>query len=157
MEAAGQSDEHRISLDFLKTPAFDETAQENRRIFADALERMAGGDGEAFWSIFDPAVEFHESSCLPYGGVYKGLDEARRGYMLMCSAYSNMASHQEALLASNDLVILYQTVTFTVAANGRQGTFTAAELFRFRNSRIVEWRAFYSDPCLVARALAGED
>ena len=138
-------------------PPIDATAQENRRIFAEALNRMAGGDADAFWNIFDPEVVFHEASCLPYGGAYRGIEETKRGYMAMCASYSEMASQQEALLASRDMVILYQTITFTVAANGRKGTLPVAEMFRFRNGRIVEWRALYSDPCLVARALAGED
>lgn len=72
MEAAGQSDDHRIALEFLDYPAFDETARKNRRIFADALHRMSAGDADAFWAMFDPDVVFHEASCLPYGGAYRG-------------------------------------------------------------------------------------
>lgn len=157
MEAAGQSDDHRIALDFLNRTPFDETAQANRRIFADALERMAGGDAEAFWDIFDPDVVFHEATCLPYGGAYRGIEETRRGYMAMCAAHSQMSSQQEALLASGDLVILYQTITFTVAANGRKGTLPVAEMFRFQGGKVIEWRALYSDPCYVAGLLAGRD
>ena len=60
------------------------------------------------------------------------------------------------VLTAGEYCILYQTITFTVAANGNTGTLPVAEMFRFRDGRIVEWRANYFDACMVAKAIAGE-
>ena len=51
------------------------------------------------------------------------------------------ASEFHEVLTAGDYCILYQTIAFTVAANGNQGGFPVAEMCRFRNGRIVEWRA----------------
>ena len=55
-----------------------------------------------------------------------------------------------------DYCILYQTIAFTVAANGNQGGFPVAEMFRFKDGKIVEWRANYFDACLMAKLIKGE-
>ena len=98
-------------------PAFDETARNNRRLLTDALDRLLEGDTNSFWEIFDPDVTFHEASCLPYGGVHPGIEATKQAYADLCGHFSRMHAVFEAVLASRDIVILYQTITFEVAAN----------------------------------------
>ncbi|MCB2072846.1 MAG: nuclear transport factor 2 family protein [Novosphingobium sp.] len=144
-----------MDLQYRNFPAFDETAQANRKVLTDALDKLAEGDADAFWDIFDPEVTFYEASCLPYGGAHEGLEATKQGYAFLCEHFSNMRAEFEAVLASRDIVILYQTITFEVAANGNTGTLPVAELFRFRGGKVVEWRAHYFDACMVANALKG--
>jgi limonene-1,2-epoxide hydrolase len=59
----------------------------------------------------------------------------------------------EGVLASRDMVILYEIISFTAKATGESGTLPVCELFRFRDGKVVEWRAFYFDACQVAKAL----
>ena len=144
-------------LEYRDFPAMDTTAERNRQVLTAALDRLLKGDDESFWKIFDPEVTFYEASCLPYGGAHKGLDETKRAYADMCSHFSAMHSLLEAVMASRDIVILYQTITFEAAATGKTGTLPVAELFRFRDGKVIEWRAHYFDACLVADALRGSD
>lgn len=153
MDAPNPTDTQSIALDYQKYPAFDETAQANREAIADALGAMSAGDADAFWSLFDPDATFYEASCLPYGGAHKGLDAIQRAFGELASSFSKMHSEFEALLASRDIVILYQHIDFVGARTGRAGAFPVAELFRFRDGKIVEWRAHYFDACAMAEVL----
>lgn len=153
MDAPNPTDTQSIVLDYRDFPAFDETAEANRKLLTDALDNMAAGDADAFWSIFDPDVTFYEASCLPYGGAHKGLEATQRGFGQLCEQFSKMHSEFEAVLASRDIVILYQTIEFEAAKTGKTGALPVAELFRFRDGKVIEWRAHYFDACLVAEAL----
>jgi len=62
---------------------------------------------------------------------------------------------RERFLAAEDIVILYQTISFRVRENGNTGSLPVAEMFRFRDGKVIEWRALYFDACMVARAING--
>lgn len=152
---SGQTDNFPITVRYRDLPVSDPVAERNRRSLVDGLARLLAGDVEAFWSIYDPDVVFHEASCLPYGGTHRGLAAARAAHGQVEKVFESLHSVFEAVLASEDIVILYQTITFRVRANGNTGTLPVSELFRFRDGRIVEWRALYFDACMVAKAIAG--
>lgn len=154
MEAPNPTDTQSVVLDYKSHPAFDETAQANRQAIADALDAMAAGDADPFWALFDPNATFHEASCLPYGGAHKGLEAVQQAFGKLAASFSKMHSRFEALLASRDIVILYQHIDFEAAATGKTGGFPVAELFRFKDGRIIEWRAHYFDACAMAEALS---
>lgn len=152
-DAPNPADTQSIRLDYRDYPAFDETARANRQAIADALEAMAAGDADAFWALFDPDATFYEASCLPYGGAHQGLEAVQEAFGKLAASFSKMHSEFEALLASRDIVILYQHIDFEAADTGKTGAFPVAELFRFKNGTIVEWRAHYFDACQMAEAL----
>lgn len=153
MDAPNPTDTQSVILDYLNFDAFDETAQANRKALSDALEAMAAGDADALWALFDPDVTFYEASCLPYGGAHRGLEATQKAFGKLAASFSRMNSEFEALLASRDIVILYQHIEFEAATTGRTGGFPVAELFRFRDGKVIEWRAHYFDACQMADAL----
>ena len=142
-------------LDFRTAPGFDETAERNRAALVGALEQIEAGNFAAFWDIFDPDVTFHEASCLPYGGAHRGLAATQRAYAELSATFSEMRSVMEAVLASRDLCVLYQTITFRTAEAGVAASFPVCEVFRFRSGKVIEWRACYFDACLMAKAIDG--
>jgi uncharacterized protein len=147
--------EQNMVLDYVNDPAFDATAESNRQAIVDALAKVQAGDFDALWRLYDPEVSFHEASCLPYGGSHHGIDAVKDAYGRLCECYSAMHCIMEAILASRDIVIAYQTITFTAKETGKSGTLQVCELFRFRDGKVIEWRAHYFDACLVAKALNG--
>ncbi|MCB2076649.1 MAG: nuclear transport factor 2 family protein [Novosphingobium sp.] len=155
MEPGGNEPEAAMVPEFRDHPAYDETAQANRKILTDALDALLEGREDAFWAIFDPEVTFHEASCLPYGGAHVGLEATKKAYAFLCEHFSKMRSVMEAVLASRDVVMIYQTITFEAADTGKSGTLPVAELFRLRDGKVIEWRAHYFDACMVAEALRG--
>jgi ketosteroid isomerase-like protein len=147
------ADAGEMDLQYRERPRDRATAERNREALLAAFDALKSGDDARFWGLFDPAVSFHEAACLPYGGTHEGLEATQRAFARMAATFSKMHSVFEQVLAEGDLVILYQTITFEVAANAQAGSIPVAELFRFREGRIIEWRALYFDADLVARAI----
>ena len=153
MDAPNPTDTQSLVLGYKGHPAYDATAEANRQAIVDAMDAMAGGDADSFWSLFDPDVTFFEASCLPYGGAHRGLAATQQAFAKLAASFAKMHSEFEAVLASRDIVILYQHIDFEAAGTGKTGAFPVAELFRFRDGRIIEWRAHYFDACAMAEAL----
>ncbi len=154
MDSAGQADQQLV-LAYRDKPGFDETAAHNRQLLTGALDQIEAGNFEAFWDIYDPDVTFYEASCVPYGGTHRGLEATKAAYAHMASTFSEMKAVMEAVLASRDLCILYQTITFRTKEAGVAASFPVCEVFRFRDGKVIEWRACYFDACLMAKAING--
>jgi limonene-1,2-epoxide hydrolase len=147
--------DQQMNFAFRDSPEADAIAQANRKTLVDALTSLLAGDEAAFWAIYDPAVTFYEAPCLPYGGEHKGLEATKAAFAEMCATFADMHTVFEAVLTDQDLVILYQTITFKVAANGNTGSLPVSEVFRFKGGKVVEWRACYFDSSMVAKAITG--
>ena len=152
---AEQGSDQSMTLQYREAPRDPGIAERNKALLLDALDAVAAGDFAPFWAMFHPDVVFHEAPCLPYGGMHKGLEATKKAYQHMADTYSGMHSVFEDVLVGGDLAILYQTITFRVKANGNTGTLPVAELFRFRDGKVVEWRALYFDSNMVAKAITG--
>ena len=135
--------------------AADDTAgaARNRKAVMDALDSVLAGDFEPFFALFDDNVTFFEAPCLPYGGEFKGKENAIAAYMRLSSHYAKMRTVVENVLAAGDHVIIYQTINFTVKANGNTGSLPVCEMLRFQNGKAVEWRALYFDANMVMKKL----
>jgi hypothetical protein len=153
MELFTEGSDLSVALSYRNAPEDRETAESNRRIIMDVLDRLVAGHGDAFWEIFSPDVVFHEAACLPYGGAHRGLEATRKAFDVLCNTFSDNKVVFEQVLAAGDIVIAYQTISFRVQKNGNAGAIPVAELFRFRDSKVVEWRACYFDSNLVAAAI----
>ena len=149
----GEETVNEMILRYREAPEDEATAARNRRILMEALDALVAGDADAFWSIFDADVVFYEAPCLPYGGAHEGLEATQQAFTRMGQAYSHMRAEMEAVLAARDIAILYQTITFKVRANGETGSLPVCEMYRFRDGKVVEWRALYFDSNMVAQAL----
>ena len=145
----------QMILKFLDTPRDEKITEGNRDRVINGLKKLLAGDPDTWWSMYDPDVVFHEAACLPYGGAHKGLPAVKAAFDRLSATYSNIHAVFEEILAAGDIVIAYQTIKATVKANGNKIEWTVAELFRFRNGKVVEWRAHYFDADLVARAIKG--
>jgi ketosteroid isomerase-like protein len=133
----------------------EEKTERNRKILMTAFDALAAGDVEGFWSIYDPDVVFHEPSSLPYGGAHKGLKATQQAVSRMSGAYAQMRTTFEEIVFARDIALAYQTITYRMKGNGNTGTMPVAELYRFREGKVIEWRALYADPALLAAAIAG--
>ena len=130
-------------------------ADHNRETLLRALDKLAAGDTESYWSIFDPDVVFHEAPCLPYGGAHHGLVATQEAVNRMAGVYAKLRTEFEAVLAAGDIAMVYQTVTYRMKGSGETGSMPVSELYRFRAGKVIEWRALYFDASIIARAVAG--
>ncbi len=105
--------------------------------------------------MYDDEAVFHEAACLPYGGAHRGIEAVKAGYGQIHVVFDRIDALFEQLLVAGDIAIAYQQIDFRVRDNGRTGSFPVAELFRFRDGKVIEWRALYFDADMVARAIRG--
>ena len=92
----------RLVLPPALTAQFSDTELQNRQAVIAALKSIQAGDAEPFWALFDPDVEFHEAACLPYGGVHKGVETARRAHASIRD-YFELSPILKQVLAGGDL------------------------------------------------------
>ena len=62
----------------------------------------------------------------------------------MLATWSPLVVQIQELTAGGDLVIAYLLMTATGKRTGTTFSFPVAEMFRFRDGRVVEWRPIYS-------------
>jgi ketosteroid isomerase-like protein len=130
------------------------TVERNRSTLLGALDKLVAGDVEGFWSIYSPDVVFHEAPCLPYGGAHHGLAATKEAVDRMSRVYAKLRTDFEQVLFGGDIALVYQTVTYQMKGTGETGSMPVAELYRFRDGKVIEWRAMYFDASIMARAAA---
>jgi ketosteroid isomerase-like protein len=122
-----------------------ETAARNRQALEHAYRVMLSGDMSALFALLAPDVQFHEAPSLPYGVSLTGSEAAKQGVAGMFSAWSELHIEIEELVAGGDLVIAYIQMRAVSRASGEVYEGPVAEVFRFRDGKIVEWRPIYWD------------
>jgi uncharacterized protein len=129
----------------VKDDGFNENAKKNRQALFDAYRAMIDGKSNALFDLLDDNVAFHEAPSLPYGGTLYGRSGAQSGVAGMFGAWSYLRVEIEEFLAAGDLVIAYMHLTNTSRATGKIYVGPVAEVFRFQNGKITEWRPIYWD------------
>jgi len=144
---------YAIHLNYRDAAPSGEDAEGNRAKVMDAIGRLAAGEEEPFWAMFDTDVMFHEAECLPYGGTHVGLEATRHAHDTIYEYFDKIHIELDQILAAGDLVIAYAQMSYGVRKNGLSGKFPLAEVFRFKGGKVIEWRLHDFDASSVAKAL----
>lgn len=134
----------------------DDGARANAQLLIDAYKAMENGDEGALLQLLTDDCTFIEASSLPYGGIRKGPQGAMEGVGGMFEAWEHLTVTIEQMLAGGDLVIAYMHLVGTARATGKIYEGPTAELFRFKDGKVVEWRPIYWDTHAV-RVACGVD
>ena len=121
------------------------TTLKNREIIEKAYLKTLNGHDTALWDILHPDVEFYEADSLPYGGHVTGVKAASAAVQRMLDAWSELRVEIFDYMASGDIIIAYLRMTATSRATGKIYEGMTAELFRFNDSKVIEWRVIYWD------------
>lgn len=123
----------------------DEGAARNRAVIREMFARMAAGDLTAMVGMLAPDVRFVQAPGLPYAVDVTGIEAAMGGLGAMIKAWARLDACAVDVLASGDTVIALVDMTGTSSTSGRRYSGPVAELFRFEDGLIVEWRPIYWD------------
>lgn len=129
----------------------NQQAKVNRQLLLDAYKAQLTGDTESLFRLLADDVTFIEADSLPYGGTFHGPAGAQQGVGGMFTAWSHLRVEIEDILASGDLVIVYLQMTATSRETGEVYDGPTAELFRFKDGKITEWRPIYWDTHAVRK------
>ena len=157
MDAPNPQSTYELKLDLGPQSGLTDTAKRNRDALIQAYKDQLAGDWGGWWRIFDKDVVFREAASLPYGCTIKGLEETKTGLAGMFGAWTHLNVVIEEFAAAGDLVIAYIQMTATSRKTGKVYDRPVAEIFRFRNGKVVEWHPIYWDTHEVRKVCAVDD
>ena len=155
MSLFGEESDFQLVLQYRDAPGGDQIAAKNRQTLLVAFEALLQEKGEEFWKILDRDIVFHEPGCLPWGGVYRGVEATIKAHANNHVVFDRVRAVFESVSAAEDIAMVYQTITFRVRANGNICTMPMAEMFRFRDGKVIEWRELFFDPWALTQAITG--
>ncbi|TAL01629.1 MAG: nuclear transport factor 2 family protein [Rhodospirillaceae bacterium] len=129
------------------------TAEENTKIVKKAAAALLSGDFEGFFADFAEDVEIHEPASLPYGGIYKGLAEAKRCTLAVFSSFENASVQVVEHIASNDSVILHAILSGVGRKTGKPFSVPVMEKYQFENGKIKMLQPFYFDTAYLREVI----
>lgn len=119
--------------------------EQNRQKTIEAYRRAFEGDWDGFCADFDENIQLFEADSLPYGGVYRGVEGAKRLFRSAMGAWDDFGFSVEQIAAAGDLVFIYVHMTGRGKKTGKSFSYPLTELWRFRDGKVVEFRPFYWD------------
>jgi ketosteroid isomerase-like protein len=120
---------------------------EGVQIVQDLYAAFAHRDFPRIFSLLSPDVEITQSTELPWGGRYRGHDEAKQ-------FFAKLGAHIKSTLALERFVSSGDSVTATgwtegkVLANGARFHVAIAHLWRIQNGRIVQAQFLIDHPAM---------
>jgi uncharacterized protein len=124
-----------------------ETSRDIVKRFYDFL---CAGDFEGILSCFHLDIEIHEPECLPYGGVYKGMEGAMKLFSEAPKLLDVGVFKVDALIADGNLVAgMLQT-----AIVGTGEPLAVAEVSTVKDGKIIKVRVFQWDPTIAINCTA---
>jgi ketosteroid isomerase-like protein len=124
--------------------------QQNQQLLASIYESARVGDWAALLARFDPGVVLHESTALPVGGTYRGIDAVGEVLGTLSMVLDGSSLEVEYVCADEHHAVASLRVRF---ADGR-GETRLSEHITIRDGLAVEIRPFYWDTDAINAAIA---
>ncbi|MFN2617253.1 MAG: nuclear transport factor 2 family protein [Thermoleophilaceae bacterium] len=124
-----------------------------------AWDRMApdGARGEVpedAYPVFDPGVTYVEDPSWPGSGSFRGWDSIRARFREYLDIFGPVTGALQETLDAGDRVVLIFRASGQSAGGGVPFEQEWAYVWRFRDGRVVEWRAYVDkDEALAAAGL----
>lgn len=121
-----------------------------RDIVTRFYEHMAAGNFTEVLASFHDEAEIHEPECLPYGGVYRGIEGVKQLFSRAAQYIDTRVFSVEVVCAQGERAV---TVLHT-ATRGQRVPVTVAEQVELRDGKLWRVRVFLFDPTVVIQAAA---
>jgi ketosteroid isomerase-like protein len=117
----------------------------NRALISNIYSATARGDVQPLFDAMAPDFTAYENASLPWGGVYKGVEENGRLVEQLAKYldFSQLRMHHFAV--DCDLVIAYGSVVWRGEDGDQSLTVPLAECYVIRNGKIVSIHPFFWD------------
>lgn len=122
----------------------------SRQIVTTFYACIAAGNFDGVLACLHEDVEIHEPACLPYGGMYRGIEGAKR-------LFSEAPKHLDISIFSIDAIVADGDRVVGMLRTAIVGTgepLAVAEESIVRDGKIIRVRVFQFDPTLVISAAA---
>ncbi|HJQ30665.1 MAG TPA: nuclear transport factor 2 family protein [Pyrinomonadaceae bacterium] len=126
---------------------------DNVELIRRGYEAYARRDFAAVFALLHPEVEIYQTDSLPWGGTYRGHEQAREFFRRL-SEQTEGGPEPAEFLAAGDDVVATGRLRGRVRANGRPFDLAIAHLWTVREGKIVRFAAYIDTPAMLA-ALGG--
>jgi uncharacterized protein len=115
---------------------------ENVELARKVLDALGKRDPSRLIALSDPEVEWHSFFALAEGGVYRGHDGAQRFMSDLDDAWEIGSAEVDDGLGAGDVVVLVGRIHYRGKGSGVEGTSPAGWMFKFRDGKLLCFRAF---------------
>lgn len=129
---------------------------ENIKIVSAVYEAFGAGDLEGVVKNYAPDCITRDAVSLPYGGVYRGPQEALGKVQKMVQVWKDIDVKLDAKTAGDGYVICYGSWTATGVKTGLRVTIPLLEVWKLEGGKIVFVEPVYADTFLANKALGHE-
>ncbi len=112
-----------------------------------------GGDFSVIAQTLDPDCVLHQPASLPYGGEWRGPAGFKAWMKAFGAQWSSLEVRDPRFYLSGDVVVSHSHVHAVARATGQAIDWPLLQLFRVRDSRILELRPFHWDTAAMLPAL----
>lgn len=133
--------------------AVDDVALENRARLVRLYREIEAGNMAALADILDDDVRFWQAAGLPYTIEAVGKAETLAGLMATFASWEDTHVVIDEIAVAGDIAIAYLRFEGVGKGTGRRYSGRAAEVFRFRDGKVIELRPIYWDTHAARAAL----
>jgi ketosteroid isomerase-like protein len=129
-------------------------SQEDVRTIRGLYDAFGRKDLPAIFAILHPQVEFYQSALLPWGGVYRGQEEATR-------FFTTLVEHVESRVDIDDIIDAGEHIVAVghsrgrVKASGNAFEVAVVHVWTMRQGKALRFENYLDIPTML-RALQGE-
>lgn len=128
-------------------------SEESIDLIRRGYEAYARGDFPAVFALLHPEVEIYQTGLLPWGGTYRGHEQAREFFRRL-NEYTEGRPEPEEFIAAGDEVVVIGRLRGRARASGRSYDLRIAHLWSIKGQQVVRFAAYIDTPGMLA-ALAG--
>lgn len=125
------------------------TDQETRALVEKLYALSGAGDWTAVAEYMSDDLVIREADSLPYGGDYTGRNALRDLFGKVMAFWDDPSIEMHAITAGQDHGVGILTLSVTSRRTGRRLTLDIAEMFRFRDGKLVEIKPYYYDTHMI--------
>lgn len=114
------------------------------------------GDIDSAVKCLDKNVLWMEPAEFPGGGIYRGREEAKRYLSQSRNGAASVVSVPEKFVVSGDRIVVFVHAKVQSKADDTPQDIRLADVYTFRDGRVVEMRAFSDQQEALRWAQAGQ-
>jgi len=129
-------------------------SQEDVRAIRSLYEAFGRKDLPAILAVLHPEVEFYQSTLLPWGGIYRGQEEAKRFFTTLAEHVVSRVDIDNMIDAGEHIVAIGHSRGW-VKASGQAFEVTVVHVWTMRQGKALRFENYLDTPTML-RALHGE-
>ena len=129
-------------------------SQEDVRAIRGLYEAFGRKDLPAMLAVLHPEVEFYQSTLLPWGGIYRGQEEAKRFFTTLVEHVESRVDVDNIIDAGEHIVAVGHS-RGRVKASGNAFEVAVVHVWTMRQGKALRFENYLDTPTML-RALYGE-